>query len=262
MDAVLHLAESLMGSPWLYLLVLGLTAVDGFLPIVPGETVVIAAGTYAVTGEPNAVALLVAAWIGALCGDVISHHLGRGAGPLARWFRRRRWGGALLGWADRELTARGGMLLVSARFIPGGRTATTLTSGIVRFPRSRFVGFAALAGVLWALYYVGVGMLGGLAFQQQPLLGVAMGIGTAIVLGGGIELVRSLRGRRRSQARSSSVSPAPDRPASSRSQARSSSVSPAPDRPTSSRSQARSSSVSPPKRAALGVGPAPAPDAP
>ena len=244
MDAVLHLAESLMGSPWLYLLVLGLTAVDGFLPVVPGETVVIAAGAYAVAGEPSALGLLAAAWAGALCGDVVSHHLGRGAGPLARWFRRRRWGGALLGWAERELTARGGMLLVSARFIPGGRTATTLTSGIVRYPRSRFVGFAALAGLLWALYYVGVGALGGMVFQQQPLLGVAMGIGTAIVLGGGIELVRSLRARRRRHARSSSVSPPPDRPPSSRSHARSSSVSPRQ------------------RRAGLCVGPAPGPDAP
>lgn len=238
MDAVLHLAESLMGSPWLYLLVLGLTALDGVLPVVPGETVVIAAGTYAVTGEPNAVGLLVAAWIGALCGDVISHHLGRGAGPLARRFRRRRWGGALVEWAQRELTARGGMLLVSARFVPGGRTATTLTSGIVGYPRSRFVGFAALGGFLWALYYVSVGMLGGLVFQQQPLLGVAMGIGTALVLGGGIELIRALRARRRTRR------------------------APAPDGPPASRSHARSSSVSPPARAALGACPAPGRGAP
>ena len=209
MDAVLHLAESLMGSPWLYLLVLGLTAADGVLPVMPGETVVIAAAAYAVTGEPALLGLLAAAWAGALCGDLVSHQLGRGAGPLARWFRRRRWGGALLGWAERELHARGGMLLVSARFIPGGRTATTLTSGIVRYPRPRFLGFAALAGLLWAVYYVGVGALGGMMFQDQPLLGVAMGIGAALLLGGAIELVRSVRGRRRERARGSSVSPAP-----------------------------------------------------
>lgn len=195
MDTVLHLAESLVGSPWLYLFVLGLTTVDGFLPIVPAETVVIAAGAYAVTGEPSALGLLAAAWAGALIGDVVSHHLGRGAGPIARWFRGRRWGGTLLGWAERELTARGGMLLVSARFIPGGRTATTLTSGIVRYPRSRFLGFTALAGLLWALYCVGVGALGGMVFQQQPLFGVAMGIGLALTLTGAVEGLRLLRRR-------------------------------------------------------------------
>lgn len=193
MDSILHLAESLMASPWLYLLVVGLAALDGFFPIVPGETVVIAAAAYAVTGAPNPLLILVAAWVGAVIGDLISHHLGRGAGPVARWFRRRRWGGAILAWAERELTARGGMLLISARFIPGGRTATTLTSGIVRYPRPRFLGFVTIAGLLWAIYSVSIGMAGGMAFREQPLLGVAVGIGLALAIGGGIEALRWLR---------------------------------------------------------------------
>jgi len=199
-DSILHLAESLMGSPWLYLLVLCLAALDGFFPIVPSETVVIAAAAYAVTGAPNALLILVVAWAGAVCGDLISHHLGRGAGPIARWFRRRRWGGALLGWAERELQARGGMLLISARFIPGGRTATTLTSGMLRYPRPRFLGVAVIGGLLWSLYSVGIGMAGGIAFHDQPLLGVAVGIGLALLLAGAIEGVRLLRRRRAAQS--------------------------------------------------------------
>lgn len=195
MDAVLHLAESLMTSPWLYLLVLALVALDGIFPVVPAETVVIAAAAYATTGQPQPLLLLVAAGAGALIGDVTTHHLGRGAGPLARWFRRRRWGGSLLRWAERELTARGGMLLISARFIPGGRTATTFTSGMVGYPRPRFVGFAAVAGLLWSLYNVGIGMLGGLAFHDRPLLGVALGIGLAMTLAVVIEGARALRRR-------------------------------------------------------------------
>lgn len=87
------------------------------------------------------------------------------------------------------------MLLISARFIPGDRTATTLTSGIVRYPRPRFVGFAAIAGLLWATYSVGIGIAGGMVFRTEPLLGVAVGIDLALALGGGIELARSLRRR-------------------------------------------------------------------
>src|SRR5699024_12720699 len=107
-----------------------------------------------------------------------------------------------------------------------------------RYPRPRFLGFAALAGLLWAVYYIGIGAVGGMMFQDQPLLGVAMGIGAALLLGGANELVRSLR-RYRTRARSSSVSPGPDRPASSPSRARRSSVRPAPDRPTSPHSPPR-----------------------
>lgn len=221
MDAVLHFAESLMTSPWLYLLVLVLVALDGIVPVVPAETVVIAAAAYATTGQPQPVLLLVVAWSGALIGDVTTHHIGRGAGPLARWFRRRRWGDSLLGWAERELTARGGMLLISARFIPGGRTATTLTSGVIRYPRPRLVGFAAVAGLLWSLYNVGIGMLGGLAFQDRPMLGVALGIGLAVTLAGMIEGARTLRRRGRQRAvltrrrrAGSGACPAPARAAS------------------------------------------------
>lgn len=197
MDAVLQLAQTLLASPWLYALVLGVTLLDAVIPLVPGETLVITAAAYAVTGSgPEAPLVLLAAWAGALCGDVIAHHLGRGAGPLTAWLRRRRWGGAMLDWAQRELTARGGMLLISARFLPGGRTATAFASGAIGYPRARFVGFAAIAGLLWSLYSVGIGMLGGLAFHEQPLIGVALGIGLALAVGGSIEGVRALRGRR------------------------------------------------------------------
>ncbi|MGO3478216.1 MAG: DedA family protein [Brachybacterium tyrofermentans] len=198
MDAVLDLAQTLLSSPWLYALVLGVTMLDAVVPLVPGETLVITAAAYAVTGSgPEAPLVLLAAWAGALGGDVIAHHLGRGAGPLTAWLRRRRWGGTLFEWAQRELTARGGMLLISARFIPGGRTATTVASGAIGYPRARFVGFAAIAGLLWSLYSVGIGMLGGLAFHEQPLMGVALGIGLALAVGGSIEGMRALRARRR-----------------------------------------------------------------
>lgn len=202
MDAVLHLAQALLDSPWLYALVLSLALLDGVIPIVPGETVVITAAAYAVSGSgPDALLVLLAAWAGALGGDVIAHHVGRGAGPLTAWFRRRRWGGAVFAWAQRELMARGGMLLISARFIPGGRTATTIASGAIGYPRARFVGFAALAGLLWALYSVGIGMLGGLAFREQPLLGVALGIALALALSGAMEGLRAMRMRREGRNR-------------------------------------------------------------
>ena len=216
MDAVLHLAESLLASPWLFALVAVLALFDSVLPIVPAETVVIAAAAYAATGNPNALLLIGAAWAGALIGDVAAHHLGRGLGPVTGWLRRRKLSGPLVERAEKELRSRGGMLIISARFIPGGRTATTLASGMIAYPRVRFIGFAAIAALLWSLYTVGIGMLGGLAFHDQPLLGVGLGIGIALAVGGSIEAVRSLRSRRRerlSRPRSagSGVCPAPVR---------------------------------------------------
>lgn len=205
MDSVLQLAESLMASPWLLLLVIALAVGDSLVPMVPAETVVLTAGTFAVTGSPSAALLVVAAWAGALLGDVLAHHVGRGAGPLTRRLRRRRYAGAVVGAAETALRSRGGVIILGARFVPGARTAVNITSGAIRFPRPTFVLYFSLAALIWSLYYVGIGMLGGLAFGNNPLLGVSVGITLALLLGGGIELMRRLRAGR--AASTGAVSP-------------------------------------------------------
>src|SRR5699024_9085090 len=145
MDAVLHLAESLLTSPWLFALVAVLALFDSVLPIVPAETVVIAAAAYAATGNPNALLLIGSAWAGALLGDVAAHHRGRGIGPVTRWLRRRKLSGPLVQRAERELRNRGGMLILPARFIPGGRPATHVAPRVLAYPRRRCLRLAALA---------------------------------------------------------------------------------------------------------------------
>jgi membrane protein DedA with SNARE-associated domain len=189
-----------MASPWLFPLVLVLAAGDSLVPMVPAETVVLTAGTFAVTGSPSAALLVVAAWAGALLGDVLAHHVGRGAGPLARRLRGGRITGAVIGSTETALRRRGGVIILGARFVPGARTAVNLTTGATGMPRGTFVLFSSVASLAWALYYVGIGMLGGLAFAQNPLLGVALGIGLALALGGVLEMVRRLRTRRTARA--------------------------------------------------------------
>ena len=196
MDSILALAETLMASPWLLLLVLVLAAFDSLVPMVPAETVVLTAGTFAVSGNPSAALLVVAGWAGALLGDVLAHHVGRGAGPLTRRLRGRRIAGAVIGTTEAALRRRGAVIILGARFVPGMRTAVNLTAGATGMPRRTFVLFSSLASLAWSLYYVGIGMLGGLAFAENPLLGVALGIGLALALGAVLELARRMRARR------------------------------------------------------------------
>src|SRR5690349_22926853 len=70
----------LISSPWLYLVVLLAVAVDGFIPVVPSETLVIGLGALSATGRPNLVALAMAAIAGGMAGDRVSYFLGRKAG--------------------------------------------------------------------------------------------------------------------------------------------------------------------------------------
>lgn len=185
-DGLLELASA---SPWAYALVLAAAALDAVFPLVPSETTVISAGVLAGLGELSIALVIAAGATGALAGDNGGYALGRAFGPRIerRVARKRR------AWAQDKLMRRGGTILLIARFVPGGRTAATLTAGAVGMRWRRFLGFAAVAAVLWAAFAALVGYVGGKSFQDDPHLAFALAFGLTIVSFGAIELVRRLR---------------------------------------------------------------------
>ncbi|WUJ69406.1 DedA family protein [Kribbella soli] len=201
-EAILHFADELMSSWWIYLALWGFAALDGFFPAIPSETLVVTAGVFAAsTGKPNLYAVIVVAAIGAFIGDHVSYALGRGAG--GRVLDRVKPGTkrhAAIQWARRSLEERGGLVLVVARYVPGGRTAVTLTMGSVRYPLRSFTPFAALAAASWGAYCTLVGFIGGKAFEDNPLKGVVLGIGLALAVTLVVELVRHRLRKRKPQA--------------------------------------------------------------
>lgn len=188
-EAITQLVEGAMASPWVLLALFAVAAIDGFFPVVPSESLVVTAGVFAAaTGEPSLPLVILAAALGAFTGDHISYLLGsRASGKVAE---RRAFA-----WAARMLDERGGTIIVVARYIPGGRTAVTLTSGAVRFPLRSFSLFDGVAAASWGLYSGLVGFIGGAAFEEEPLKGVVLGLGLAIGVAVTVEVVRHLRGR-------------------------------------------------------------------
>jgi membrane-associated protein len=193
MDSVLQLLHDVMSSPWLYLLVLALAVLDGFFPIVPAETSVITAGVFAASGQPDLLPLIAVAATGAFVGDHISYALGRAAG--GRFAGRTRRARAL-SWARAAIAERGGLILVVARYIPGGRTAVTLSMGALGYPRARFAAFDAVAAISWALYSALIGYFGGATFEGDPLRGLLFGLGLALSVTAVVEVVRFALRRR------------------------------------------------------------------
>ncbi|MFC0625691.1 DedA family protein [Kribbella deserti] len=197
-DAILALAHDLMSSWWIYLALFGFAMLDGFFPAVPSETLVVTAGVFAALGEPDLYGVIAVAAAGAFLGDHISYFIGRGAGArvVAR-FKPGSKKSAMFEWSHNALAERGGLVLVVARYIPGGRTAVTLTMGTVRYPLRKFSLYATLAAVSWGVYGALVGFIGGKAFEENPLAGVALGIGLALAVTVVVEVVRhQLRKRR------------------------------------------------------------------
>jgi membrane-associated protein len=195
---MIEMLEAAITSPWVYLALFAIATLDGFFPIVPSETMVITAGVFAASGEPNLALVIAAAALGAFCGDHISYQIGRTAGRglsnrLPPASRRR----TAFEWAANALAKRGGMLLVVARYIPGGRTAATLTTGAVHYPRGKFALFDAAAATSWAVYSATVGYVGGEAFEDNKLQGLLLGLGIAAGTTVIIELARHVRDRKR-----------------------------------------------------------------
>ncbi|MFD8533270.1 DedA family protein [Streptosporangium canum] len=193
-QAILDTLHDVMTSPWIYLALFALAMLDGFFPVVPAETSVITAGVFAAsTGAPNLALVIVVAAVGAFAGDHISYAIGRTTNQRLRGGRRS---GKAFAWAERALAERGGLVLVVARYIPGGRTACTLTMGAVAYPRRSFALFDGLATVSWALYSALIGYVGGAAFENDPVKGLLLGLGIALSITAVAETVRHVRRRR------------------------------------------------------------------
>jgi len=195
-DAITELVEGAMGSPWVYVALFAFAAIDAFFPIVPSESLVVTAGVFAATGEPNLAGIIVVAALGAFAGDHISYFFGRTAG--GRVLERAKPGSrkaAALARAGKLLADRGGTILVVCRYIPGARTAITLTAGAVRYPLRSFSFFDAIAALSWGAYSALIGYIGGAAFEEEPFKGLALGLGLALTVALLVEVVRHLRAR-------------------------------------------------------------------
>lgn len=191
-----ELTESLGSSPWLYLILMSVSLLDSFLPLIPSEPVIIIAGVFAATGSVNLVLVIGATAVGAFLGDQVPYALGRRLSHrigkrLPPGSRRR----ATHEWISRQLDARGGFVLVSTRFVPVGRYLVTVTTGMVRYNYRKFMLFTLLGGTAWSAYTVMTGYLGGVLFQDNALLAFAVGLGLALVLSGVLEVIRRVRAR-------------------------------------------------------------------
>ncbi len=179
-EAILHAA----GQWWIYPILTIFCFIDGFVPILPSETLIVALGALSVTsGEPNMWFVMAAAAVGAIAGDNMAYLLGRHVGvERFRWMRKPKVHRAL-NWARYELDKRGAMLIFTARYIPVGRVAVNWIAGTTAYPRRRFVILDIFASITWVAYSAGVGIIAGNWVHEHPLLGVGIAIAFAIVLG-------------------------------------------------------------------------------
>jgi membrane protein DedA with SNARE-associated domain len=177
-------ALALAASPWIFLVVFLLAAVDGFFPPIPSESVVIGLAALGMSqGTPNMWLLVLVAALGAFTGDQLAYQIGSrvtGRGPRLLRSGRARSG---VRRAEDVLARRGAAFIIAARFVPVARVAVNMTAGAVGYPRRRFVGLAAIASASWAAYAALIGIGAGAWFGSHMMLGIVVGVVGGVAIG-------------------------------------------------------------------------------
>ncbi|NUS72229.1 MAG: DedA family protein [Corynebacteriales bacterium] len=180
---MLDLIVAIATSPWVYLVLLIMIAVDVVVPVLPSGTLLVTASLYAVEGGTSVLGLIAVAVLASIAGDVAFFLLGKHAGSwlfskLGPQERRER--------IERMLSNHGGPLMVLARFVPAGRTLAALSASATGYPLLRYLGWSAIAAGAWGSYSVALGYLNGEWFGDSwagLLIAIAAATGIGAVVG-------------------------------------------------------------------------------
>ena len=168
---------------WVHLVVLLFAAFDGFFPSVPSEsTIVTLSSLWSTAGSPSIILIGLAAWLGAWAGDNIGYLIGSKIGWERFRFLREGRGRRAVDAADRGLQKRALLFLMTARYIPFGRTAVNLVAGAVHYPHRHFWPRSLLSTFVWAVYSCAIGALAGAWFAHNPPLGITIALVAAMIM--------------------------------------------------------------------------------
>ncbi len=181
-----------MGTPFIYPLVGVLVFTDSLVPAFPSEAILNIVGAWSgARGIPDVRAVLAITITLAIIGDNVAYFLGtRLVGFIERTPKGTKRYDALL-WVKRNMRRGAGAAIIIARFIPSARWFMTIMLGSVRYSWLAFFFFDAIGVILWALQAVFIGYLGGMIFSENPLLGMLLGLGIAVLIGFGIQWLQN-----------------------------------------------------------------------
>lgn len=164
-------------------------------PVLPGDSLLFAAGAFAASGSLDLTWLLLFLTIAAVLGDAVNYTIGHFMGPKvfaqenSRIFKKK-----YLDRTHQFYEKYGGKTIIIARFVPIVRTFAPFVAGVGSMTYGTFASYNIIGGILW----VAVCVLAGYAFGNLPVVKenftlVILGIIFVSILPGVIEYLRQRR---------------------------------------------------------------------
>lgn len=202
-DLFLHLDKHLQeiihqygaGTYWVLIAIIFCETGLVFLPFLPGDSLLFAAGAFAASGSLNLWLLLLLLSVAAIVGDTVNYWIGR-------VFGQRILENGKIRLVKPEHLARthdfferyGGKTIIIARFVPIVRTLAPFVAGLGRMTYGRFMLYNVTGGLGWVLICTIAGyFFGNLPFVKNNFSLVVLAIIFISILPGVFEYLRHRR---------------------------------------------------------------------
>ncbi len=164
-DFILHIDRHLIefvaaNGVWIYALLFLIVFVETGLvvmPLLPGDSLLFAAGAIAATGGMDPVLLCGLLFVAAVLGDTVNYHVGNYIGPKVFEHENRFIKRAYLLKTRDFFEKHGGKTIIIARFMPIIRTFAPFVAGVGSMPYRRFLSYNVVGAALWVVSFVLLG---------------------------------------------------------------------------------------------------------
>ena len=202
-DFILHIDQHLTElaaqyGVWIYgILFLIIFCETGLvvMPLLPGDSLLFAAGSIAAIGKMNIHLMVVLLIIAAILGDAVNFMVGKFFGeklfanPNSKIFKQSH-----LQKTQQFYAKHGGKTIIMARFIPIVRTFAPFVAGMGHMSYHHFLAYNVIGGVLWVTIFSYLGyFFGNMDIVKDNLSLVLVAIIVLSILPAIIEIIRHKR---------------------------------------------------------------------